>query len=121
MNAAAEKTIELPRTHDLEFLARLVREAGVDTPSVFENIDWLSPWASDSLDDEPIDLDRTAALGRRVRRVLGGGVGCPTRPLTAAQGSIQGSVLSKSDPAEPKTTPATTGNPTQPDPPSATS
>jgi HEPN domain-containing protein len=54
--------VELPRTHDLEFLARLVREAGVDTPSVFENIDWLSPRALDSLDDEPIDLDRTAAL-----------------------------------------------------------
>jgi len=37
------------------------------------------------------------------------------------QGSIQGSVLSKTDSAESDTTPATTGNPTEPDPPWATS
>ncbi len=42
-------------------------------------------------------------------------------PMSPFQGSIQGSVLSKSAPAEPETTPATTGNPTQPDPPPATS
>jgi hypothetical protein len=39
----------------------------------------------------------------------------PARPL---QGSIQGSVVSKSDPTEPEATPANTGNLTQPDPPS---
>jgi hypothetical protein len=42
-------------------------------------------------------------------------------PMSPSQGSIQGSVLSKTDPAEPDTTPATTGNPTVPDPPWANS
>lgn len=37
------------------------------------------------------------------------------------KGSIQGSVLSKSDPSEPDLTPANTGNLTVPDPPWATS
>jgi hypothetical protein len=37
------------------------------------------------------------------------------------QGSIRGSVLSKSDPTEPELTPANTGNLTQPDPPLANS
>jgi hypothetical protein len=27
-----------------------------------DDIGWLSAWASDSLDDEPTDLDRAAAL-----------------------------------------------------------
>ncbi len=46
-----------------------------------------------------------------------------TSPAEASrpQGSIQGSVLSETDPAEPDETPTTTGNPTQPHPPSATS
>ncbi len=42
-------------------------------------------------------------------------------PMSPFQGSIQGSVLSKTDPAEPEPTPTTTGNPTVPDPPWATS
>jgi HEPN domain-containing protein len=54
--------VELPHTNDLEFIARLARKAGVDLPSTLDDIGWLSAWASDSLDDEPTDLDRAAAL-----------------------------------------------------------
>lgn len=42
-------------------------------------------------------------------------------PVSPFQDSIQGSVLNKTEPADPDTTPATTGNPTQPDPPWAAS
>lgn len=44
-----------------------------------------------------------------------------TQARQVRQGSIQGSVLSKSDPNEPNPTPANTGNLTQPDPPPANS
>ena len=51
--------------------------------------------------------------------------GCMTRHESAfpalSHGSIQGSVLSKSDPIEPELTPANTGDLAPPDPPSATS
>ncbi|HTA98171.1 MAG TPA: hypothetical protein VK730_11080, partial [Solirubrobacteraceae bacterium] len=40
-------------------------------------------------------------------------------PVSPYQGSIQGSVLSETDLAEPDPTPATTGNPTVPEPPSS--
>lgn len=42
-------------------------------------------------------------------------------PASPLQGSIQGSVLSETDPSEPEQTPANTGDQTQPDPPSANS
>ncbi|MFZ1154319.1 MAG: hypothetical protein WAN93_05380 [Solirubrobacteraceae bacterium] len=50
-----------------------------------------------------------------------GGLVSEPLPESPFQGSIQGSVLSKIDPDDPDTTPATTGNPAIPDPPWATS
>lgn len=46
---------------------------------------------------------------------------CESLPMSPLQGSIQGSVLSESGPIQPDETPATTGNPTPPDPHGATS
>ena len=37
--------VELPRTHDLEFLVRLVRGSGVDIPADLSSPEWLTPWA----------------------------------------------------------------------------
>lgn len=53
--------VELPRTHDLEFLARLVRDSGVDIPSDLSNPGWLTPWAADFRYGDPVALDRPAA------------------------------------------------------------
>lgn len=53
--------VELPRTHDLEFLVRLVRESGVDLPAHLSNPEWLTPWAADFRYGDPVALDRPAA------------------------------------------------------------
>lgn len=53
--------VELPRTHDLEFLVRLVRESGVDLPADLANPEWLTPWAADFRYGDPVALDRPAA------------------------------------------------------------
>jgi HEPN domain-containing protein len=53
--------VELPRTHDLEFLVRLVRGSGVDIPADLSSPEWLTPWAADFRYGDPVALDRPAA------------------------------------------------------------
>lgn len=54
--------IELPHTHDLESLAELVRESATELPTEIEGTEWLTPWATDLRYEEPVALDRNAAL-----------------------------------------------------------
>jgi hypothetical protein len=54
--------VELPRTHDLEFLVSKVRESGVETPKELNDTEWLTPWAAGLRYDVPSALDRAAAL-----------------------------------------------------------
>ncbi|HEY3865175.1 MAG TPA: HEPN domain-containing protein [Solirubrobacteraceae bacterium] len=54
--------VELPRTHDLESLVEQVEEAGINVPEGLSSVDWLTPWAAELRYDEPIALDRAAAL-----------------------------------------------------------
>lgn len=68
---AAEKSLkalvahhggEIPRTHDLEYLAELVAE-DVDLPSDLGDVAWLNPWAvTMRYDEADASLDRRAAL-----------------------------------------------------------
>jgi len=53
---------ELPRTHDLELLVEQVKGAGTKVPGELSGTEWLTPWAAELRYDEPIALDRTAAL-----------------------------------------------------------
>jgi HEPN domain-containing protein len=53
---------ELPLTHDLGFLVRRVRESGIEPPGELSDVQWLTPWAAELRYDEPITLDRAAAL-----------------------------------------------------------
>ena len=53
---------ELPRTHDLELLGEQVEAAGTNVPDELSDIDWLTPWAAELRYDEPITLNRAAAL-----------------------------------------------------------
>jgi len=53
--------VELPRTHDLDFLVRLVRESGVDLPADLSSPEWLTPWAADFRYGDPAALDRPSA------------------------------------------------------------
>jgi hypothetical protein len=53
---------ELPHTHDLELLSEKVEGTGKKAPDELSNIEWLTPWAAELRYDEPIALDRTAAL-----------------------------------------------------------
>jgi HEPN domain-containing protein len=53
---------ELPRTHNLKALAELVAESPTELPTEIEDTDWLTPWAADLDYEEPVGLDRTAAL-----------------------------------------------------------
>lgn len=112
---------DLPLSHDLKFLVRQVRESGVEPPGELSDAQWLTPWAAELRYDEPIALDRAAALAVAESAVSWADSLLAEASTTDPQGSIQGSVLSKTDPGESETTPATTGNPTVPDPPSATS
>lgn len=54
--------VELPHTHDLEFLVTLVRGSGTELPAELSDTEWLTPWAADLRYDEPTALDRAAAL-----------------------------------------------------------
>lgn len=54
--------IELPLSHDLGFLVRRVREAGSEPPRETSEAQWLTPWAAALRYDDPISLDRAAAL-----------------------------------------------------------
>jgi HEPN domain-containing protein len=53
---------ELPRTHDLDLLVEQVEAARTKVPGELSDIDWLTPWAAELRYDEPIALDRAAAL-----------------------------------------------------------
>lgn len=53
---------ELPLSHDLGFLLRRVRESGIEPPGEFSDAQWLTPWAAALRYDDPISLDRAAAL-----------------------------------------------------------
>jgi HEPN domain-containing protein len=54
--------VELPRTHDLQFIVGLLRKARVSLPEAFPDTAWLTPWAAEWRYDEPIALDRAASL-----------------------------------------------------------
>jgi HEPN domain-containing protein len=54
--------IDLPLTHDLKFLLRQLREIGTEPPEDISQTSWLTPWAAELRYDEPIALDRAAAL-----------------------------------------------------------
>jgi HEPN domain-containing protein len=53
---------DLPLSHDLGFLVRQVRESGIEPPQAFSDAQWLTPWAAELRYNEPIALDRAAAL-----------------------------------------------------------
>jgi HEPN domain-containing protein len=53
---------ELPHTHDLELLVDQIKGAGTTVPDELSRTEWLTPWAAELRYDEPIALDRTAAL-----------------------------------------------------------
>jgi len=53
---------ELPHTHDLELLVDQVKGAGTTVPDELSRTEWLTPWAAELRYDEPIALDRKAAL-----------------------------------------------------------
>jgi hypothetical protein len=53
---------ELPHTHDLELLVEQVKGARTRVPDELSDTEWLTPWAAELRYDEPIALDRTAAL-----------------------------------------------------------
>ena len=54
---------EIPRTHDLAYLVRLVGKAGVPPPAALADSDWLTPWAGAwRYEDTDEALDRTGAL-----------------------------------------------------------
>lgn len=53
---------DLPLTHDLKFLLRQLREIGTEPPEDISQTSWLTPWAAELRYDEPIALDRPAAL-----------------------------------------------------------
>src|SRR3984957_20006603 len=113
--------VDLPLSHDLMFLVRQVRESGIEPPGELSEAQWLTPWAAELRYDEPTALDRPAALAVAENAVSWADVLLSEATASEPRGPIQGSVWRKPDPAEPDTTPATTGNPTVPDPPSATS
>lgn len=55
--------IEIPRTHDLDYLLEQIERAGREPPSGLGGAAWLSPWAVQFRYDEPLEpLDRSAAL-----------------------------------------------------------
>lgn len=53
---------ELPRTHDLELLMEQIKATRTTVPDQLSDIEWLTPWAAELRYDEPIALDRAAAL-----------------------------------------------------------
>jgi HEPN domain-containing protein len=56
----AQHGIEIPRTHDLAYLATLLPE---HDESVTRDARWLTPWAVTWRYDDPVDgLERTAAI-----------------------------------------------------------
>jgi HEPN domain-containing protein len=54
--------VELPYTHDLESLAELIGTSGIGLPTEIADTEWLTPWAADFRYEEPVALDRPAAL-----------------------------------------------------------
>jgi HEPN domain-containing protein len=61
--ALAERTIEIPRTHDLGYLVELLEDLEIEGPKPVASSDWLTPWGVlFRYDDNPDDLDRDRAL-----------------------------------------------------------
>ena len=58
---------DLPLTHDLRFLVRQVRATGTEPPQDISDTAWLTPWAAELRYDEPVALDRIAALAAAER------------------------------------------------------
>jgi HEPN domain-containing protein len=55
--------VEVPRTHDLDYLAELVRGSDREFPDAVHDASWLSPWATQFRYDDPFEaLDRASAL-----------------------------------------------------------
>jgi len=112
---------ELPRTHDLELLVEQVEGEGTGVPGKLSSAEWLTPWAAEFRYDVPVPLDRAAAVAAAETAIAWAESLLVDSATTDPQGSIQGSVLSRSDPSEPDPTPATPGNLTQSDRPPANS
>lgn len=59
----AERTIEIPHTHDLGYLVELLESLEIEMPGLVASSDWLTPWGVlFRYDDNPDDLDRDKAL-----------------------------------------------------------
>jgi HEPN domain-containing protein len=55
--------IEIPRTHDLGYLAELLENLEIEVPEVVASSDWLTPWGVLFRDDSyPDALNRDAGL-----------------------------------------------------------
>jgi hypothetical protein len=91
----------------LKFLVRQVRESGVEPSEELVAAKWLTPWAAELRYDEPIALDRPAALAVADNAVSWAEPLLDEATATMTQDSNQGSVLSKSDSIEPNETPCT--------------
>ncbi len=66
----AHYSIEIPRTHDLGYLAELLSDINLKIPEQVASSDWLTPWGVlFRYDDDPNDsLDRDKGPGRLYRR-----------------------------------------------------
>jgi HEPN domain-containing protein len=61
--ALAERMIEIPRTHDLGYLAELLENLEIEVPEVVASSDWLTPWGVlFRYDSYPDALNRDAGL-----------------------------------------------------------
>lgn len=59
----AENAIEIPRTHDLDFLVEQLRNLELDIPPAIASCDWLTPWGVlFRYDADPDPLDQTKGL-----------------------------------------------------------
>jgi len=92
---------ELPRTHDLELLVEQVEGARTKVPGELSSTEWLTPWAAEFRYDVPVPLDRAAAVAVAETAIAWAESLLADSATTDPQGSIQGSVLRKSDPTEP--------------------
>lgn len=57
------RALEIPLSHDIGLLVRLLDPAGEELPAEIAEADWLNPWAVTMRYDEPdIGLDRAQAV-----------------------------------------------------------
>lgn len=58
------RTVEFPRTHDLDFLLDVASQAGIAVPPEIVDSSWLTPWAAQlryDAGDAPLDHARAIA------------------------------------------------------------